>query len=68
MDNKKFRQHFIQILCTYSQARSSHETLRDEVFSEKTSSLVESLRTLFRVEVLFTTKSSQSKHFAQRWS
>ena len=45
-------------LCTYSQARSS----------DKTSSLVESLRTLSPVEVLFTTKCSQSKHFAQRWS
>ena len=34
---------------------SFDETLLDEVFSEKTSDLVEALRTLSRVEVLFTT-------------
>ena len=38
------------------------ETLQDEVFSEKTSGLVESLWTLSGVEVRFTTKCSQSKH------
>ena len=41
---------------------SFDETLQNEVFSEKTSGLVESLRTLFRVEVRFPTKCSQSKH------
>ena len=52
---------------SYSQTYSSNKTLQDEAFSEKTSGLVESLRSLSPVEVLFTTKCSQSKHFARRW-
>ena len=47
---------------------SFDETLQDEVFSEKTSGLVELLRTLSHVEVLVTAKCSQSNYFGQRWS
>ena len=47
---------------------SFDETLQDEVLSEKTSGLVDSLRSLSRLEVLFTTECSQSKHFCEMFT